>query len=79
MSNTTIEKKESIYPWINNHTLQFLNSKSGYLLEGETIQDRFKTICNTLEELTGIEGFGAKFDNYLRLKYIALSTPFDST
>lgn len=65
------------YKWINENSKAFLNNKSGYLLEGETITDRFEKIANTLEKYLW-EGYAEDFLLYLKEGFYALSTPFIS-
>lgn len=62
--------------WLNDISLSAMNNEDGYLLPGETVNDRIDIICAELENANGIHGFAGKFKYYLCKGYYALSSPF---
>ena len=64
--------KQPFY-WLNDVSRKFL--QRGYLLEGETAEQRLKDICITAEHISGFKGFGDTFFKHLKLGHISLSTP----
>ena len=61
------------YYWLNKDSRKFLSR--GYLPDGQTAEDRINEIALAAEKILGIEGFAAKFEEYLGLGYYSLSTP----
>lgn len=61
------------YYWLNKDSRKFL--ERGYLLEGETPEQRCKDIADTAEEILGIQGFSEKFEEYLGQGFYSLSSP----
>jgi ribonucleoside-diphosphate reductase alpha chain len=61
------------YYWLNKDSRKFL--ERGYLLEGETPEQRIKDIADAAEKYLGIDGFSEKFQNYMSLGYYSLSSP----
>ena len=61
------------YYWLNKDSRKFLTD--GYLLEGVTPEQRIREIAETAERINGIEGFAAKFEDYMSKGYYSLSTP----
>lgn len=61
------------YYWLNKDSRKFLSR--GYLLEGESAEERIKQICDTAENLLGIKGFSEKFEDYLSRGWYSLSSP----
>jgi ribonucleoside-diphosphate reductase alpha chain len=61
------------YRWLNELSQQFL--EKGYLLPGQTLDERITIISNTAEEILGIDGFAEKFKNYVQRGWYSLSTP----
>jgi ribonucleoside-diphosphate reductase alpha chain len=59
--------------WLNKDSRKFL--ERGYLLEGETAEQRITDIAKTAEKLLKIKSFAHKFENYLKLGYYSLSSP----
>lgn len=59
--------------WITENTEAFL--ARGYLLEGESVQDRVKFVGDHAEKLLGKPGFSAKFVEYVSRGWISMSTP----
>lgn len=63
---------ENIY-WLNKDSRKFL--ERGYLLEGETAEQRIHDIAKTAENHLGIKGFAKKFEDYVCKGYYSLSSP----
>lgn len=61
------------FEWLNEESQKFLSR--GYLLEGQTAQDRIRHIANTAETYLGIPGFADKFYEYMGRGYYSLSSP----
>jgi ribonucleoside-diphosphate reductase alpha chain len=59
--------------WLNKDSRKFL--ERGYLLEGETAEQRITDIARTAEKYLKIKGFADKFEEYLKLGYYSLSSP----
>lgn len=66
----------SKYRWLNRDSESFL--RNGYLLEGQTVDERIDIICNRSELILGIPGFAKKLKKYIELGYYSLSTPIMS-
>lgn len=65
-------KRKDFY-WLNDDSRLFLSR--GYLLEGQTAEQRLEDIANEAENILGIRGFADKFLGYLAKGYYSLSTP----
>ena len=61
------------YYWLNKDSRKFL--ERGYLLEGETPEQRCKDIASAAEKILGIKGFSKKFEEYLGQGFYSLSSP----
>jgi ribonucleoside-diphosphate reductase alpha chain len=61
------------FEWLNDESQRFLSR--GYLLEGETAEQRIRNIANKAEEYLGIAGFANKFYDYMGKGYFSLSSP----
>lgn len=61
------------YYWLNKDSIKFL--ERGYLLEGETAQQRIRDIANKAEETLKIAGFADKFEDYMSRGFYSLSSP----
>jgi ribonucleoside-diphosphate reductase alpha chain len=59
--------------WLNENSLAFL--ARGYLLEGQTPEDRIRQIATRAEKILGKEGWADKFTNYMSRGWISLATP----
>jgi ribonucleoside-diphosphate reductase alpha chain len=59
--------------WLNENSRKFLGK--GYLLKGQTPEDRIRFISDRAEEILGIKGFSDKFYGYMEQGYYSLSTP----
>jgi len=65
--------KNEIY-WLNKDSRKFL--ERGYLLEGETPEQRIKDIADKAQSLLGnLEGFSDKFVDYMSNGFYSLSSP----
>lgn len=61
------------YYWLNKDSRKFL--ERGYLLEGETAEQRIKDIAEAAEGYLKIDGFASKFEKYMSLGFFSLSSP----
>jgi ribonucleoside-diphosphate reductase alpha chain len=59
--------------WLNKDSRKFL--ERGYLLEGETAEQRIKDIAKTAEKYLNIKGFADKFESYMHKGFYSLSSP----
>tara|TARA_R110000796_G_scaffold246808_1_gene371829 strand:- start:681 stop:2327 length:1647 start_codon:yes stop_codon:yes gene_type:complete len=59
--------------WLNENSRKFL--ERGYLLPGETPEDRIKDIAHQAQEYLGIEGWADKFIDYMHRGFYSLSSP----
>jgi len=70
--NTYMNNDEHIY-WLNKDSRKFL--ERGYLIEGETAEQRIRDIAVSAEKLLKIEGFADKFEGYVHKGFYSLSSP----
>jgi ribonucleoside-diphosphate reductase alpha chain len=61
------------YEWLNKDSRKFL--ERGYLLEGETAEQRIRDIADTSEKYLNIKGFADKFEDYMSRGFYSLSSP----
>jgi len=61
------------FEWLNEQSKLFLSR--GYLLEGETAEQRIRVIADTAERYLGIPGYAEKFYDYMGRGYYSLSSP----
>lgn len=59
--------------WLNKDSVDYL--EKGYLSDGETPQDRVRSIADEAEKYLGVKGFSDKFYNYMAKGWISLSSP----
>ena len=59
--------------WLNKDSRKFL--ERGYLLEGESAEQRIKDIAKAAETYLSIKGFADKFEDYLSRGFYSLSSP----
>lgn len=59
--------------WLNKDSRNFL--KRGYLLEGETPEQRIRDISEAAEKYLQIKGFADKFEDYVHKGFFSLSSP----
>jgi ribonucleoside-diphosphate reductase alpha chain len=61
------------YYWLNKDSRKFL--ERGYLLEGETPEQRIRDIAAAAEKYLKIEGFADKFEGFMKKGFFSLSSP----
>ena len=61
------------FDWLNEHSQTFL--ERGYLLPGQTVQERVRQITDKAEKILGKEGFSDKMYDYMSRGRYAFSTP----
>jgi len=61
------------YYWLNKDSRKFL--ERGYLLEGETAEQRIRQIADRAEGINGVAGFAEKFEDYMARGFYSLSSP----
>jgi ribonucleoside-diphosphate reductase alpha chain len=64
--------EKNIY-WLNKDSRKFL--ERGYLLEGETPEQRIRDIAEAAEKYLDRTGFADKFENYMHSGFYSLSSP----
>lgn len=63
----------SDYRWLNELSQSFL--ENGYLLPGQSVDERVTIIAETAEEILNLPGYAAKFKEYFKKGWFSLSTP----
>ena len=61
------------YRWHNEASQKFL--EGGYLLKGQTLDERVSIICANAERILEIPGFAEKFQSYFKAGFYSFSTP----
>ena len=61
------------YEWLNKDSRKFL--ERGYLLEGETPEQRIRDIAEAAEKYLKIKGFADKFEGFMEKGFFSLSSP----
>lgn len=59
--------------WLNKESKVFL--ERGYLVEGQTVEERIREIADAAERILGIEGYADKFYGYMSKGYYSLASP----
>lgn len=59
--------------WLNKDSRKFLSR--GYLLEGETAEQRIRDIAEKAEHYLNLPGFADKFEDYMHRGFFSLSSP----
>ena len=59
--------------WLNKDSRKFL--ERGYLLEGETAEQRIRDIAEKAEHYLNLPGFADKFEGYMHRGFFSLSSP----
>lgn len=59
--------------WLNDYSKTFL--QNGYLLPGETAEERVMLVAKTAEKILGKQGWAEKFYDYMSKGYYAFSSP----
>ena len=65
-------EKQKMY-WLNSDSRKFL--QRGYLIEGETPEQRIRDIAEAAERYLKIDGFADKFESYMHAGFFSLSSP----
>ena len=73
MTKTIYFKIMSNIYWLNDDSRQFLSR--GYLLDGETAEQRIIDIAKTAEKYLELDGFAGKFVEYMHKGFYSLSSP----
>lgn len=63
----------SDYRWLNEFSQSFL--ENGYLLPGQTVDERVTIIAEKAENILNLPGYAAKFKEYFKKGWFSLSTP----
>lgn len=61
------------FEWLNKESRKFLSR--GYLLEGQTAEERIRQIADKAEAYLGIPGYADKFYDYMGRGFFSLSSP----
>lgn len=61
------------FEWLNDESRKFLSR--GYLLEGQTAEERVRDIANAFEQMDGTPGIGDKFYDYMGRGFYSLASP----
>lgn len=61
------------WDWVNENTRAFM--ARGYLVEGQTTEERVRAIAEFAEATLRQKGFADKFEKYMSLGWISLATP----
>ena len=61
------------FEWLNEESRKFLSR--GYLIEGQTPEERIRQIADQAEKYLNIEGYADKFYEYMSRGYYSLSSP----
>jgi ribonucleoside-diphosphate reductase alpha chain len=64
--------EKNIY-WLNKDSRKFL--ERGYLIEGETAEQRIRDIAESAQKILNIERFADKFENYMHRGFYSLASP----
>jgi ribonucleoside-diphosphate reductase alpha chain len=59
--------------WLNEYSRKFL--ELGYLLPGQSAEDRIRQVALRAEEILGMEGFADKFYGYMEQGFYSLASP----
>ena len=59
--------------WLGKEQRTFL--ERGYLKEGVTPEERYQTIANTIEKISGIKGIRERFEKYIEKGWVSFATP----
>ena len=69
----SIDTQQSDIYWLNKDSRKFL--QRGYLLEGETPEQRISDIAKAAEKILIKSGFAKKFENYMHRGFYSLASP----
>lgn len=59
--------------WLNEYSKAFL--ENGYLVNGQTAEERIRFVADTAEKILKKPGFADKFYDYMSKGYYTLSSP----
>ncbi len=59
--------------WLNKDSRKFL--ERGYLLEGETAEQRIRDMAETAEKYLNMKGFADQFEDYMHSGFYSISSP----
>lgn len=59
--------------WLTEDSRTFLNR--GYLRDGQTIEERYQEICDTIVKISKDVSLGKRFENYIEKGWISFATP----
>ncbi len=59
--------------WLNKDSRKFL--ERGYLIEGETAEQRIRNIAESAQKILSREGFADKFEDYMHRGFYSLASP----
>lgn len=65
--------KKEPWHWVNDNTRAFM--ARGYLVDGQTTEERVRAIAEFAEKTLGKKGFADKFEDYMSKGWISLATP----
>jgi len=65
--------KKEPWHWVNENTRAFM--ARGYLVDGQTTEERVRYIAEFAEKTLGKEGFADKFEDYMSKGWISLASP----
>lgn len=61
------------FEWLNADSRKFL--EQGYLLEGQSPEERVRDICNTAEKICNIDGFSDRLFEMVRRGWVSFASP----
>ncbi len=61
------------FEWLNKEARDFLSY--GYLMKGQTAEERIRLIADTFEKVDGTKGIGDKFYEYMSRGFYSLASP----
>jgi len=62
-----------MYRWLNESSQLFL--ERGYLLDGQSVEERIKIVAEQAEKILGLTGFAKKFEDYFSKGWFSMSSP----
>jgi ribonucleoside-diphosphate reductase alpha chain len=66
-------QKNEPWAWVNENTRAFM--ARGYLVDGQTTEERVRAIALCAEDILKQPGFAKKFEEYMSMGWISLATP----
>jgi len=68
-----MKNRTELWYWINENTRAFM--ARGYLVDGQTTEERVKYIAEYAQKVLKKDGFAKKFEEYMSKGWISLATP----